>query len=263
MVVSLYQIVAGLYLIASVAAAAGYSLSHQGLARVAVSTLVLGWGLHVLGFATLHTLDPAPPLTDPGVLLSFMACVGVGAFLFMLRRRRLLGLVAFVAPLAFISVFFGQLRFGAADASGVTSSGLLEHAHVLLASAGLALLALGSLAGELFLVEHGRLKRKRGPQLGGLLPSLEALDRASAAALLVGFSLLSLGVVSGGIWIQRFGSFSGSDGHELAFALFWMVYAGLVVQRCGARASARQCAIGSVAGFVLLMLGLLGSELLS
>ena len=155
MVVSLYQIVAGLYLIASVAAAAGYSLSHQGLARVAVSTLVLGWGLHVLGFATLHTLDPAPPLTDPGVLLSFMACVGVGAFLLMLRRRRLLGLVAFVAPLAFISVFFGQLRFGAADASGVTSSGLLEHAHVLLASAGLALLALGSLAGELFLVEHG------------------------------------------------------------------------------------------------------------
>ena len=263
MVVSLYQIVAGLYLIASVAAAAGYSLSHQGLARVAVSTLVLGWGLHVLGFATLHTLDPAPPLTDPGVLLSFMACVGVGAFLLMLRRRRLLGLVAFVAPLAFISVFFGQLRFGAADAAGVTSSGLLEHAHVLLASAGLALLALGSLAGELFLVEHGRLKRKRGPQLGGLLPSLEALDRASAAALLVGFSLLSLGVVSGGIWIQRFGSFSGSDGHELAFALFWMVYAGLVVQRFGARASARQCAIGSVAGFVLLMLGLLGSELLS
>ena len=263
MAISLYQIVAGLYLIASVAAAAGYSLSHQGLARVAVSTLVLGWGLHVLGFATLHTLDPAPPLTDPGVLLSFMACVGVGAFLLMLRRRRLLGLVAFVAPLAFISVFFGQLRFGAADASGVTSSGLLEHAHVLLASAGLALLALGSLAGELFLVEHGRLKRKRGPQLGGLLPSLEALDRASAAALLVGFSLLSLGVVSGGIWIQRFGSFSGSDGHELAFALFWMVYAGLVVQRFGARASARQCAIGSVAGFVLLMLGLLGSEWLS
>ncbi|MFP8877284.1 MAG: cytochrome c biogenesis protein CcsA [Myxococcota bacterium] len=263
MVVSLYQIVAGLYLIASVAAAAGYSLSHPGLARVAVSTLVLGWGLHVLGFATLHTLDPAPQLTDPGVLLSFMACVGVGAFLLLLRRRRLLGLVAFVAPLAFISVFFGQLRFAAAGDSGVAPPGLLEHAHVLLASAGLALLALGSLAGELFLVEHRRLKRKRGAQRGGLLPSLEALDRASSVALLVGFSLLSLGVVSGGIWIQRFGSLSGSAGHELAFALFWVVYAGLVVQRFGARASARQCAIGSVTGFVLLMLGLLGSEWLS
>ena len=61
MVVSLYQIVAGLYLIASVAAAAGYSLSHQGLARVAVSTLVRGWGLHVLGFAALRPLAPAPP----------------------------------------------------------------------------------------------------------------------------------------------------------------------------------------------------------
>jgi len=227
---------------------------------VAVSALVLGWGLHVLGFATLHTLDPAPPLTDPGGLLSFMACVAVGGFLLLLRRRRLLGLVAFVAPVAFISVFFGQLSFGAAGASGVTPPGLLEHAHVLMASAGLALLALGSLAGELFLVEHRRLKRKRGPQRGGLLPSLEASDRASAAALLVGFSLLSLGVVSGGIWIQRFGSFSGSAGHELAFALFWVVYAGLVVQRFGARASARQCAIGSVAGFVLLMLGLLGWE---
>ena len=260
MVESLYQIVAGLYLIASVAAAAAYSLSHQGLARVAVSTLILGWGLHVLGFATLHTLDPAPPLTDPGVLLSFMACVGVGAFLLLLRKRRLLGLVAFVAPLAFISVFFGQLRFAAAGDSGGASPGLLEHAHVLLASAGIAFLALGSLAGELFLVEHRRLKRKRGPQRGGLLPSLEALDRASSVALLMGFSLLSLGVVSGWIWIQRFGSLSGSDVHVLAFALFWVVYAGLVVQRFGVRASARQCAIGSLAGFVLLMLGLLGSE---
>ena len=261
MVTSLYQVVAGLYLIASIAAAAGYSLAHVGLARVAVSTLVLGWGLQVLGYATLHRLDPPPNLTDPGVLISFMACVGVGAFLLLLRRRRLMGLVAFVAPVAFVSVFFGQLRFGTAEPSGLAPAGLLEHAHVLLASAGLALLGLASLAGELFLVEHRRLKGKRWPQKVGLLPSLEALDRASSAALLVGFSLLSLGVMSGGLWVlERYGGISFAGAHELAFSAFWVVYAALVFQRFGIGAPARQCALGSVCGFLLLLVGLVGSE---
>lgn len=258
--ISLYQIVAFLYLIASVAAAAGYSLAHVGLARVAVSTLVLGWALQVLGYATLHRLDPPPNLTDPGVLLSFMACVGVGAFLLLLRRRRLVGLVAFVAPLAFVSVFFGQLHYGASEPSVIAPAGLLEHAHVLLASAGLALLGLASLVGEVFLVEHRRLKRKRWPQKGGLLPSLEALDRASSGALLVGFSLLSLGVMSGALWLmERYGALTSSGGHELAFTAFWVVYAGLVVQRFALHAPARQCALGSVGAFLLLVVGLLGS----
>lgn len=263
MAISLYQIVAGLYLVASVAASAGYSLAHVGFARVAVSTLVLGWGLQVLGYATLHTLDPTPNLTDPGVLLSFMACVGVGAFLLLLRRRALVGLVAFVAPLAFLSVFFGQLRFRSAVPAGLASAGLLEHAHVLLASAGFALLGLASLAAELFLVEHRRLKRKRGPQQGGLLPSLEALDRASSAALLVGFSLLSLGVMSGALWVmERYGALSRDGGHEVAFSISWLIYAALVAQRFGIRAPARQCALGLVGGF-LLLLGLAGSEWLA
>src|SRR5438034_190625 len=70
----------------------------------------------------------------------------------------------------------------------------------LLASAGLALLGLAGLAGLSFLVEHWRLKHKRPLASAGAWPSLEALDRAGAFAVVVGFPLLSLGVVTGSLW---------------------------------------------------------------
>ena len=41
------------------------------------------------------------------------------------------------------------------------AGGSWEHAHVLLASAGLAMLGIAGLAGAFFLMEHRRLKSKR------------------------------------------------------------------------------------------------------
>ena len=54
----------------------------------------------------------------------------------------------------------------------------------------------------------------------------------------------------------------GDGGHEVAFSIAWLVYAALVAQRFGIRAPARQCALGLVCGF-LLLLGLAGSEWLA
>jgi ABC-type transport system involved in cytochrome c biogenesis permease subunit len=111
-----------------------------------------------------------------------------------------------------------------------------------------------------FLGEHRRLKRKR--RMPGQLPSLEALDRANRAALALGFPLLTLGVVSGVLWVQSSGgALLAGDPHQTASLIAWGIYAVLVVARFGARQGSRQAAVSAVAGFAFLFCAAVGLEL--
>jgi len=259
MVVVLHHLIATLYLVAGVGAAAGLALSHPWLTRTSVGVLALGALAHGISFALLHTLDPTPALTDTASAVSFMAWVGTLAFLLLLLRARLAGLVVLVAPMAFLGVFFASLRLPSAAPGSADASGSVPHAHVLLASAGLSLLGLAGLAGVLFLLEHRRLKRKRSLSGGPGLPSLEALDRANALALAVGFPLLTLGVITGALWVHSVeGSPWPGSLHETLSLLAWGVYVVLVAQRFGAHQGARQCAASAIGGFAFLFLAVVG-----
>jgi ABC-type transport system involved in cytochrome c biogenesis permease subunit len=130
---------------------------------------------------------------------------------------------------------------------------------VLLASAGLALLGLSGLAGLLYLAEHRRLKAKRPLPAGLELPSLEALDRVNRVSLAAGFPLLTLGVVTGMIWVDAVsGSLWSGTRHETWSALAWAVYAVLVAARFGAHQGARLAAVSAVAGFLFLCFAVIG-----
>ena len=264
MALTLHQWTAALYLIACLVAWIALALRAPRLARAATGLLLVGALLHVLAFAVLHRLDPTPPLTDLPAAVSFMACIGTLFYLVLVRVVRLDGLVVLVAPLAFVSVFYAALRLPSSAPASFAGSGSWPHAHVVLASAGLALLGISGLAGLVFLVEHRRIKRKRPLEPGFPLPSLEALDRVNRVSLLAGFPLLSLGVLTGMLWVEAVQGtpWSGSH-HEIWSAIAWVVYAGLVAARFGSRQGARQAAASAVAGFVFLCFAVIGVELLA
>jgi ABC-type transport system involved in cytochrome c biogenesis permease subunit len=259
----IYQIVACLYLAVGIGAAAGLGFGLPRVTRVAVVGLAVGWCLHALGFSLLHTLDPTPPLTDVGPAISFMAWVTVGGFLLLLWRARVQGLIVLVAPVAFMGTLFGLQRLDAPEVPTFDVTGGMPHLHVLFGSAGLALLGLAFLAGLLFLTEHRRLKAKRSLRALPALPSLEALDRVNVLALTVGFPLLTLGLVTGALWVEGVHGrpWTGSL-HEVGTSLGWMVYAVLVILRFAAHQGARQCATSAVGGFAVLFAGYLGVGLL-
>lgn len=266
MVVVLQYLTAGLYLLASLTAGAGFTLARPAVLRVAVGVLGAGAIAHAATFSLLHTASPAPPLTHLPSALSFMALVGTIGFLLLAWRARLAGLVALVAPMSCLGVAAAVFSGPAATAEpgAAIGAGSIPHAHVLLASAGLALLGLAGLAGLSFLVEHRRLKRKR-PLVGGAAwPSLEALDRAGAFAVVAGFPLLTLGVVTGALW-QRAenGAYFSGNPHETFCLIAWAVYGALATVRFGARAPAARCAISSIAGFAFLGVAVLGVEWLA
>ena len=264
--IELQQTAAALYLAAGVGALIGISLPSPRASRGAVVGLALGAVVQAVALATLHRQDPVPSLSSPSTLTSYIVFVAMLFLLVFMWRVRLTGLAALAGPLAFLAIFVSSTYSArrAADPVAEAAGGAIPHAHVLLSSAGLALLAVSGLAGVFFLLEHRRLKSKRVVTGAFKLPSLEALDRVNVAALAVGFPLLTLGVVTGSAWLHSVTgrAWSGSH-HETWTIIAWGIYAGLAASRFAGRQGARQAAASAVAGFVFLLFAVVGVELLS
>ena len=256
--IEIHQAAAAIYLAASIGAVLAIVLPSRRMSRGAVWGLAMGALVQSAGFATLHRLQPPPALTDLWVVLELIAWMSVVVLLLFIWRMRLASLVAVVGPIAFVTVFAGSLqtrRGVSADAI----SGTWPHAHVLLASAGLALLGVAGLAGLFYLVEHRRLKSKRALRRGVRLPSLEALDRVNVVALAVGFPLLTLGVITGMLWQRSVtGELWLATPHQAWTLVAWGIYAGLVGARFAAHQGARQAAASAVAGFAFLAFAVVG-----
>jgi len=255
--IEIQQIAAALYLAAGVGAVLGLALPAPTILRGARLGIALGAVAQAVSFATLHVSEAAPALTDLPQAIAFMAWVGVIFFLILLRRVRLPGFVPPLAFVAFLAVFAATLA--PAETVARETSGSLPHLHVLLASAGLALLGVAGLAGLFYLSEHRALKRRRGVGSRIEMPSLEALDRVNRVALSLGFPLLTLGVVTGALWLEaRGGRFWTGSLHEIFTVLAWVIYLGLFGLRFGGGQGARQAAASAVAGFVFLLFAVVG-----
>ena len=263
MTVQILHWAAAVYLAAGLVAGLGLGLETRRLERASVVLLAAGAVLHLLSFALLHMAENPPPVTNLVEAFSFMAWVGTVAYLLLLKRSRLSRLVVLVAPAAFLGPFLAGLRPPSAVPTE-QATGSWPHAHVLFSSAGLALLGLAGFAGVIFLIEHKRLKSKKPLDLRFPLPSLEALNRVNTVALGIGFLLLTLGLVTGSIWLLAAkGMLWSGTAHEIWMIVAWMVYASMVFARFSGKQGSRRSAISAVAGFVFLLFAVVGLELIS
>jgi len=254
---------AALYLAAGIGAMLGLTLAAPRVLHGARWGLALGAIAQAVAFATLHRLDPAPALTDLAQVIAVMAWLGVIFALALFSRFRLPGFVPPLAFVAFLGSFVATLSRPEL-ASDAASGGSIPHAHVLLASAGFAALGVACLAGFFFLLEHRALKRRRSLAVRFPMPSLEALDRVNRVALVLGFPLITLGVITGSLWLDaRTGQVFGGSLHEAWTMIAWMIYLGLVSLRFIGHQGARQAAASAVAGFVFLVFAVVGVGLVS
>lgn len=260
----LQQIAAALYLAAGVGALLAVTLPSRRMERGAVIGLALGAAVQTVYFATLHRAESAPPLASLPAIFALTAWMAVLFFLAFMGRVRLPGLAAVVGFTAFVSVFTGAVTGELGVDQDALGEGRLPHAHVLLASAGLALMGIAGLSGLFFLLEHRRLKQKRRVAAAYPMPSLEALDRVNSIAIAVGFPLLTLGVVTGSLWLlkERGVPWEGTS-HETWTLIAWAIYAGLAAARFAGRQAGRQAAASALAGFAFLLFAVVGVELLS
>jgi ABC-type uncharacterized transport system permease subunit len=266
-IVELWHLSAALYLAAALWLAVGALLPHGHPRPIALLLLAAGALSQGVGFARLHTLDPTPPLTDFPSAVSLMAWIAVLFAAAMLHRRRLELLAAPIAGAAFVALLYGTASLGASAHAVTEGAGGWPHLHVILASAGLVALGIAACAGSIFLLEDRALKQKRPlpvpRELRAHFPSLEALDRVNWAALVLGFPLLTVGVIAGMLWSQALVGRPWGGAHATWTGLAWLVYVALVVARFGAGWRGRRAALSATAGFALLAIAVIGAEVMA
>ncbi len=128
--------------------------------------------------------------------------------------------------------------------------------------AGLSLLSYGffSLAfcgGIMYLIQEYELKSRRLGYFFSRLPSLDALDQLNSHCLVVGFVFLSLGMITGVLWLkQAWGVYWRWNQKEICSLLIWGIYLIQIHQWFSIGWRGRRAALMVVAGFVLVLLTL-------
>lgn len=209
--------------------------------------LAFGGVLHALHAVTGSLVTGVCPVESLRFALSFSALMAIGGFLLLRRRQRLDPLGVLVAPLALAFLLGAEfVSFADNDVSSVPRSLLMLHIAANVVGVGLFLLA--GAAGAFYVLEERRLKNK---QLGSAsrLPPLAALDRATHRLLLAGFPLLTFGVVTGSMFLDRLASVHGFElvRSLLGYASWLLLALVLLLRRLGGW-SGRRAAYGTLVG---------------
>ncbi|GFH62587.1 MAG: cytochrome c assembly protein [Candidatus Desulfovibrio kirbyi] len=103
--------------------------------------------------------------------------------------------------------------------------------HIGALFSSLALLALASVAGVLFLLLEKRIKRKQRMENFFLdMPAITLLDKINALGTLLSFPLYTLGIVTGLLWAKSIFGDTG-DPKEVVSVVIWLIFAVLFYSR--------------------------------
>jgi cytochrome c-type biogenesis protein CcsB len=259
----LLQISSLAYLIASMAFAAHVARPGGRMGRVGAAALAAGFIAHTGGIlARLYALGLLP-VTTFGEGLSFFSWLVVGTFAVISGRYRLTVLGAVVSALAFSLSLAGVMLY---DGGSVVPNALRSPwlpVHVTLAFLGNAVFAVAFAVSVVYLVQENLLKSRRPGWMITRLPSLEQLDRLNYSCLAWGFPILTLGMLSGGIWaVNAWGRFWSWEPRELLSLLTWSIYGGLLLYRLMSGLRGRRAASLTIIGFSLVVISYLSVNLL-
>ncbi len=183
----------------------------------------------------------------------------VGATLVMSLRMPVMILGALAAPLAALLL----LAAAVLPASPAPVPPVLKSAwvavHVFTLLFGYGLLALTFLGGVLYLLQERAIRKKRLGPLFKRLPPLSRLDSLNHNALVGGFTLLTVGLITGAIYAQiTLGSYWRWDPKEVWALITWLLYAALLHARLASGWRGRRGAWLATAAFVALIFTFIG-----
>lgn len=246
------------YLLAAAAAFASLVIRSRRWGWAGLGLAGLGWIAHAGLLFLRGQAQGGLPLEDYRDVLSLLCFAAVGVTLIATLRTRLELLGAVILPLVLVLMIISNLL----PAEAVPVSRSLERAfldfHVFIAILGAAALFVTFAASILYLIQERRLKRKLAGVPGIRLPSLEKCDSMANLSLMWGFPLLTLTVITGGIWIANFKPDSSLWGQE-SFALLAWVLLGIILSARFLRGwRGRKAAYLTLLAFTALILRMIG-----
>jgi len=203
------------------------------------------------------------PVNNLHQTLSMAAWTIAGVFLIFQYRFHLKILGIFAAPLVtLVMVIAARLPSAPHQADNLLNSIWLV-AHVITIFMGEASFALACGVGFLYLVQEHTIKSKNHGFFFKRLPSLELLDTTGYGCIVAGFTMLTLGLITGFIYAKSvWGRFWSWDPKEVWSGITWLLYAVLLHQRLTVGWRGRRAAIMAIIGFAVILFTFFGVNFL-
>ena len=260
----LYAALTG-YVIAAIHAVLAFVNKRRAAERIAFYSVLTGFAAHTGALVVDWVSDGHYPLFSTTEALSFLGWTLVVAYGLVTYRYPLRALGAFLLPVVTLLVLTSQFvsMDMTKDPSTVTdgSGSWLFPVHVTLLIFGYASFFVAFAASVMYLWQERELRLKKFSAVFHRLPSLTTVDDMASTAASIGFTLLTLGIITGVIWSRaRSVRMFHNDPTEFFALLTWVVYLALLHYRVQWRG--RKAAWLGVGGFTLVLCTFVGAVVL-
>lgn len=207
------------------------------------------------------------PLSNLYESVVFFAWAIILIYLLIDARYRVRAVGAFAVTFAFLAMAWAQrsLDSGISPLLPALQSNWLLY-HVITCFLGYAAFAVACGVSIMYLIKSRHERANGNVHAGGifsLFPASKVLDDLNYRAIMVGFPLLTIGIITGAAWADyAWGSYWSWDPKETWSLIVWFIYAAFLHARITRGWVGKRAAILSIAGFVATIFCYLGVNLL-
>ena len=198
--------------------------------------------------------------------LVFFAWTLMFLYLLMEWRTKNRSIGTFVTPLAFLALAYASFSPGISShiqplVPALKSNWLIS--HVITCFFGYAAFALSFGISIMYLLKRPDTSEERNLFLR-LIPSRAILDDLSYQMIVIGFLMLTLGIITGSVWAHSaWGSYWSWDPKETWSLITWLVYAAVIHARLVKGWTGKKIAILSIVGFACVLFTYFGVNYLA
>ena len=252
-----FMVTMALYFAATVSFLAYLLWPSDALSKASLGMTAVGFAAHTIALVArmVGTADVSPPGFHEA--LSFFSWMLILVFLAVEFRHRLHVLGSFIVPLALVSL----VSAAALPETAPTLSPVFRMlwVHVTLSMLGTVGFAVAFVAGLMYLIQDRLLKSKRFNVLYSKLPALDFLDHLNQQSIVMGFPLLTLGIITGALSAEfSRGSYLSWNPEQTWALVTWVFYFAVLLGRLTVGWRAKRAAYLTIIGFAGVILTLIG-----
>ncbi|MCG6909689.1 MAG: c-type cytochrome biogenesis protein CcsB [Deltaproteobacteria bacterium] len=235
----------------------------ERLNKIGFYLLLAGLLMHTVSIVYASMAIGQLPVKSLGATLSIAGWAVAALFILFQLKYNLKILGVYAAPLcALITAASAFVSTKPAQADSILGSYWIVF-HIITVFLGDAAFALACGLGIIYLIQERSIKDKRHGFFFKRLPSLELIDASGYTCIVIGFTLLTVGLFSGFIYAKAvWGRFWSWDPKEVWSGVTWLLYAALLHGRVSLGWRGRKAAFMAVIGFIVLMFTFFGVNFL-
>jgi len=176
----------------------------------------------------------------------------ISVFMICMRKRSLYPVITFIAAgISLLLMAYASLSSGVEKGIQPLIPALQSnwlHIHVITCFLGYAAFVVSFICGVLYFFRPGKI-----------VPTRESLESINYRSIIIGFSMLTSGILTGAVWAHfAWGSYWSWDPKETWSLITWIIYAVVLHLRLAGGLKGRRIAVLSIIGFASVIMTYFG-----